>query len=322
EGAKALANGNFIGLISLYLESNKIGDEGIEALANGSLTKLFYLDLGLDKISNGVSVDSSNEAREHCTFFENQSKAVHPNTLALKLKDALDKLKSQQSNQDSVTDRHASLDTDSDDGSCFSWGTNWSGKEISGVASPAEAESQQLSSAQRELAAKTNELEDVKCQLREKERDLGVVNQRTLQERDSAQRELAAKTNELEGVKYQLREKERDLGVVNQRALQERGSAQRELAAKTKELNGKNKKFSEANTQSIRQGNYASTFFILSGVCAVGVSLTIPYLAICITFAVAASIFLAVGCYCSYKANTALSNVEVKNGVNPAVVEV
>lgn len=34
------------------------------------------------------------------------------------------------------------------------------------------------------------------------------------------------------------------------------------------------------------------------------------HLAVCITLSVAALIFLAVGCYCSYKANTALSNVK------------
>ncbi|NEV49244.1 hypothetical protein EUZ93_01835 [Wolbachia pipientis] len=120
----------------------------------------------------------------------------------------------------------------------------------------------------------------------------------------------------------------RKLGVASQKgsqleqALTTKTQELEAMTRKLKELNGKNKKFSEANTQSIRRGNYASTFFILSGVCAVGASLTIPYSAICVTLAVAASIFLAVGYYCLYKANTALSNVEVDNCVNPAVVEV
>lgn len=97
---------------------------------------------------------------------------------------------------------------------------------------------------------------------------------------------------------------------------------QKQLESKNKELNGKNEKFLGASTNSKRQGNYASVSFVLSGAFAVGASLTISYLAICIALAVAALTFLTVGCYCSYKANTALSNVEVDNCVNPAVVEV
>ncbi|MDE5061089.1 MULTISPECIES: TomO hydrophobic C-terminal domain-containing protein [Wolbachia] len=97
---------------------------------------------------------------------------------------------------------------------------------------------------------------------------------------------------------------------------------QKQLESKNKELNGKNEKFLEASTHSKRQGKCASVFFVLSCVFAVGASLTMSYLAICISLAVAASVFLIVGCCCSYKANTALSNVEVDNGVNPAVVEV
>ncbi|GKS79307.1 MULTISPECIES: hypothetical protein [Wolbachia] len=94
------------------------------------------------------------------------------------------------------------------------------------------------------------------------------------------------------------------------------------IQLQTQNLNAKNKKLLAVSAQSRKQVTYASVSFVLSGAFAVGASLTIPYLAICITFAVAASIFLAVGCYCSYKANTALSNVEVKNGIDSAAVEV
>lgn len=46
---------------------------------------------------------------------------------------------------------------------------------------------------------------------------------------------------------------------------------------------------------------------------------TISYLAICLTLAVAASIFLIVGSYYLYKANTALSDVkadQIASGAN------
>ncbi|MEY2393505.1 hypothetical protein AB6N09_04815 [Wolbachia endosymbiont of Tettigetta isshikii] len=43
---------------------------------------------------------------------------------------------------------------------------------------------------------------------------------------------------------------------------------------------------------------------------AVGASLTVPYLAICIALTVAAFAALAVGFYCLYKANTSLNDVK------------
>lgn len=87
-------------------------------------------------------------------------------------------------------------------------------------------------------------------------------------------------------------------------------------------LNGKNKKFSAVSARSRKQVIYASVAFVLYGVFAVGVILTMFHLAICISLAVAALTFLAVGYYCLYEANTALSSVEVKNGVDPADAEV
>jgi hypothetical protein len=56
-------------------------------------------------------------------------------------------------------------------------------------------------------------------------------------------------------------------------------------------------------------------------VCAVGASLATPYLAICAILAVAASVFLALGCYCLYKANTALSDVKVDQQDNQRLLE-
>ncbi|WP_353274631.1 hypothetical protein [Wolbachia endosymbiont (group B) of Hofmannophila pseudospretella] len=55
--------------------------------------------------------------------------------------------------------------------------------------------------------------------------------------------------------------------------------------------------------------NYASSSFVLSGAFAVGSCLTVSNLEICISFAVAASVCIAIGCYCSYKASSVLSDV-------------
>lgn len=77
-----------------------------------------------------------------------------------------------------------------------------------------------------------------------------------------------------------------------------------------KDLEDENTKLPVASDQSRKQSNYASAAFVIAGVFAVGASLTIPYLAICLTLAVAASIFLIAGGCCLYKANTALSDVK------------
>lgn len=93
-----------------------------------------------------------------------------------------------------------------------------------------------------------------------------------------------------------------------------------ESGSKGKGVESQKEKFFEASTNSKKQSNYPSVSFILSGVFAVGASLTMSHLAICISLTVAALTFLAVGCYCLYKASTALSNVQVdqiRNGVNP-----
>lgn len=86
---------------------------------------------------------------------------------------------------------------------------------------------------------------------------------------------------------------------------------QKQFEGKNKELNSKYEKFLGASNNSKRQGSYASISFVLSGASAVGASLTMFHLAICLSLAVAALIFLAAGCYCLYKANTTLSNIEI-----------
>ena len=124
---------------------------------------------------------------------------------------------------------------------------------------------------------------------------------------------------ELERTKIRLREKEQELNkVVSERTRDtdkisqlERDFRQErlELQAQNQDLKNKNKKLSEANIYNRRQSNYASSSFVLSGVFAVGACLTISSLAICIPLAVATFVFLTIGCYCSYKASTVLSDV-------------
>ncbi len=176
-------------------------------------------------------------------------------------------------------------------------------------------------------------------QLTEQNRQLGKQLNSTQQGLDKKTSEVARLTGESKGTKTQLEGRRKELEALKSEnndlktrlhgsgskseGLESRVKNLREkLESKNKELNGKNKKFLGASTHSKRQGNYASVSFVLSGAFAVGASLTIPYLAICITLAVAALTFLAVGFYCSYKANTTLSNVEVKNGIDSTAVEV
>ncbi|MHC3897601.1 UNVERIFIED_CONTAM: AAA family ATPase [Wolbachia endosymbiont of Nasonia longicornis] len=94
---------------------------------------------------------------------------------------------------------------------------------------------------------------------------------------------------------------------------------QKQFEGKNKELNSKYEKFLGASINSKRQGSYASISFVLSGASAVGASLTMFHLAMCLSLAVAALIFLAAGCYCLHKANTTLSNVEIDQTTNLAV---
>ncbi len=119
-------------------------------------------------------------------------------------------------------------------------------------------------------------------------------------------------SKESDKTKAQLEEEKKAIGELNDQVTQliAQNNQLKEVADK---LNNKNEKFLKARTYSKRQGNYASTSLVLFGAFAVGASLTMIHLAICISLAVAALTFLAVGCYCAYKANTALNNVEIEN---------
>ncbi|WP_264375538.1 ankyrin repeat domain-containing protein [Wolbachia endosymbiont (group B) of Sphaerophoria taeniata] len=123
--------------------------------------------------------------------------------------------------------------------------------------------------------------------------------------------------NELERTKIRLTEKEKELNrVVSERDTNKISQLERnfrqersELQAQNQDLKNKNRKLSEANIYNRRQSNYAYASFVLSGAFAVGACLTISNLEICISLAVAALVFIAIGCYCSYKASTVLSDV-------------
>lgn len=124
---------------------------------------------------------------------------------------------------------------------------------------------------------------------------------------------------EFERTKARLTEKEQELNkVVSERtrgtskiSQLERDLRQErlELQAQNQDLKNKNRKLSEASIYNRRQSNYASASFVLSGAFAIGACLTISNLEICISLAVAAFVFIAIGCYCSYKASTVLSDV-------------
>ncbi|MHC3897653.1 UNVERIFIED_CONTAM: hypothetical protein LBW93_01830 [Wolbachia endosymbiont of Nasonia longicornis] len=124
---------------------------------------------------------------------------------------------------------------------------------------------------------------------------------------------------ELERTKARLTEKEKELNRVvsektrdtNKISQLERNFRQErsELQAQNQDLKNKNRKLSEANIYNRRQSNYSSASFVLSGAFAVGSCLTVSNLEICISLAVAASVCIAIGCYCSYKASSVLSDV-------------
>jgi hypothetical protein len=126
---------------------------------------------------------------------------------------------------------------------------------------------------------------------------------------------------ELEKTKAQLVEKEQELtnktgkiSLLERDLKQVREERDRLLSEnrllRTKSLSNKNEKPSQAISPSRKQSNFASASFVLSGAFAVGACLTIPNLEICIPLAVTAFAFFTIGCYCSHKANTALSDVK------------
>ncbi|WP_410543754.1 TomO hydrophobic C-terminal domain-containing protein [Wolbachia pipientis] len=126
--------------------------------------------------------------------------------------------------------------------------------------------------------------------------------------RQSFTDQIMQRENENNDLKTKLQEIENKSEVLEK-------SLQKQFASKNEELS---EKFLKARTYSKRQGNYSSVSFVLFGAFAIGTSLTTVHLAMCVSLA-AALTFFAVGCYCSYNANTALNNVKVSQiGNNPS----
>lgn len=151
-----------------------------------------------------------------------------------------------------------------------------------------------------------------------KELDNAKQETSELKQKQNSEKQELNKNRELNGAKENVSKLTSDLG-------QEKSNQQtpvNNLNSKITKLTQEENQLDAASHQSRKQSNYAFASFILFGAFAVGAGLTMFHLAICISLAVAALTFLAVGCYCLYEANTALSNVEVDNDVNTAVVEV
>ncbi|MDE5062113.1 TomO hydrophobic C-terminal domain-containing protein [Wolbachia endosymbiont of Drosophila tsacasi] len=131
--------------------------------------------------------------------------------------------------------------------------------------------------------------------------------ERFVEEFEKTKAQLVEKEQELTNKTGKISLLERDLKQV--RKERDRLLSENRLL-RTKSLSNKNKKSSQVISPSRKQSNFASASFVLSGAFAVGACLTIPNLEICIPLAVTAFAFFTIGCYCSYKANTALSDVK------------
>ncbi|MDM8334896.1 hypothetical protein [Wolbachia pipientis] len=119
------------------------------------------------------------------------------------------------------------------------------------------------------MTEKTKELQNVKSQLGKKGQVLDDANKKILQ----LEKQLNSANQNVPQLKQELNSVQQSLDAKA-----------RELESKNKELeDNKNRKPSAVDTQRVKgKVNYASASFILSGMCAVGASLTILYLVICI----------------------------------------
>ncbi|MFP3020588.1 hypothetical protein NMD99_05550 [Wolbachia endosymbiont of Listronotus oregonensis] len=157
---------------------------------------------------------------------------------------------------------------------------------------------QKLSQEIKSLTDERDELSETISMQEQKIENLNHQNVQLGEERDLTLAQRVEQEDELQRTKAQLERKEGELNRAQQNL------------ARLQENEDENTKLPVASDQSRKQSNYASAAFVIAGVFAVGASLTIPYLAICLTLAVAASIFLIAGGCCLYKANTALSDVK------------
>ncbi|WP_341815852.1 lipase family protein [Wolbachia endosymbiont (group B) of Idaea biselata] len=190
----------------------------------------------------------------------------------------------------------------------------------------------QLVESEQKLAEETSkvmqlskESNEARVQLEKKKKEIAKlkdqVDQMTIQNnqlegqlndaRQSFTDQIMQRENENNDLKTKLQEIENKSEVLEK-------SLQKQFESKNEELS---EKFLKARTYSKRQGNYSSVSFVLFGAFAVGTSLfntptslTMVHLAMCVSLA-AALTFHAVGCYCAYKANTALDNVKIENDI-------
>nr|WP_265025165.1 hypothetical protein [Wolbachia endosymbiont (group B) of Pammene fasciana] len=184
-----------------------------------------------------------------------------------------------------------------------------------------------LAGKEEELRSKIKEVAELSVTVGKLERqteELMATQAEFETEKAKLKSELTKQDEVLESTQAQLKQEVSSLKGQVTKMAKEKDQLAKQLNDTQQNPNpdNENKKLLAVSAQSRKQITYASVSFVLSGAFAVGASLTMFHLTICISLAVAALTFLAVGCYCSYKANTALSNVEIDNCVNPAVVEV
>ncbi|MDR1139258.1 MAG: hypothetical protein LBJ80_05235 [Rickettsiales bacterium] len=149
-------------------------------------------------------------------------------------------------------------------------------------------------------------------QLSESEENVKQLTQNS----DALQKEIENYKQIVDNFNAQLTTKDQELNDAKQKLNEVTQLTEGNARLRTQNQDLNNKKFSEASAQDRKQSNYASVAFMVAGTLAVVASLTMPYLTVFITLAIAASIFFAVGCYSLYKANTTLSNAEVNQLTN------
>ncbi|MBC6686625.1 ankyrin repeat domain-containing protein [Wolbachia pipientis] len=120
---------------------------------------------------------------------------------------------------------------------------------------------------------------------------------------------FSANTNNIpkdfEGFVEEFERKEAQLTEKKKELKQKKLSQQ----AGVNDLSSQLTQLSKKIDQSRKQYNYAVASLVLSAALVAGACLTTPNLEICIPLAVTAFAFFTIGCYCSYKTKTALSDV-------------
>lgn len=181
-----------------------------------------------------------------------------------------------------------------------------------------EKSQKELGHARKNVLQLTNDLRQEKSSQQARIDDLTRGRSQLETQNQGLNDENKKLSGELRRTKAQLVEKEQ---ALKESALQlERNTLTQQTMIH--DLTREKNQLEAASAQSRKQSNYASVSFVLAGTFAVSASLIVPYLGICIALTVAALAFLAVGCYCLYKANTVLNDVrtdQITNGADHAV---